>query len=175
MAAQTASAPTVSKGAVISLREITKQNWREITDLCILPSQQGNVTNNLKSLCEAHYSEDAWVRGIYADDTPVGFLMMSIWDPEEWYSIWRFMIDHRHQKMGFGSRAIKLAIEHVKRDHPQAKLMRLMSASAEGKGSGNGKNDVDARDSPYWFYRALGFKDLTAVDENGEVEMGLEL
>ncbi|KAK9443652.1 uncharacterized protein G6M90_00g003220 [Metarhizium brunneum] len=35
--------------------------------------------NKLKSLCEAHDSEDAWVRGIDAQDTYIGFLIMSIW------------------------------------------------------------------------------------------------
>ena len=167
--------PPITKSSIITLREITKQNWREITGLTLPSSQQGNVANNVKSLCEAHYSEDAWVRGVYAGDTPVGFLMMSIWEPEEWYAVWRFMIDHRYQRMGFGARAIKLAIEYVKENHPQAKLIRLMSTSSEGKGSKNGTPAVSAGDSPYGFYKGLGFRDIGELDENEEIEMGLDL
>ncbi|KAG0244458.1 hypothetical protein BGW41_007750 [Actinomortierella wolfii] len=159
----------VTKNSTITLRLITKDNWREITELTVLPTQQGNVSTNLHSLCESHYSEDAWVRAVYADETPVGFLMMSLWDPEDWYAIWRFMIDHRYQGFGFGRRAIQLAIAHVREHHPKAKMIRLMSTGPEGK------KGVDPKDSPYQFYAALGWKDISEVDEEGEIEMGLDL
>ncbi|KAF9436875.1 hypothetical protein BGZ76_002717 [Entomortierella beljakovae] len=158
-----------TKASIISLREIGKENWREITELSVSDSQVAFLASNLSSLCESHYSEDAWVRGVYADDTPVGFLMMSIWTPEEWYAVWRFMIDQRYQKLGFGRKAIQLAIEHIKTTHPEAKMIRLMSAGPDGK------KGVDAKDSPYKFYTSLGWKDISECDEDGEIEMKLDL
>ncbi|KAJ6442185.1 GCN5-related N-acetyltransferase [Purpureocillium lavendulum] len=164
-----ASPPAPTRASTVSLREINKENWRAVTQLVTLPSQAANVSTNAMSLVESHYSEDAWARAIYADDTPVGFLMMSIWDPDEWYCVWRFMIDHRYQKMGFGREAILLAIKHVRENHPQAKLMRLMSASPDGK------KGTKPEDSPYKFYAKLGFKDIAEIDERGEIEMGMDL
>ncbi|KAJ3485395.1 hypothetical protein NLG97_g6824 [Lecanicillium saksenae] len=169
------SEPIPTASSKVSLREVTKDNWRAVIDLDMLDAQRGNVSSNARSLCESHYAEDAWVRAIYADETPVGFLMMSIWDPEEWYSIWRFMIDHRYQGLGYGATAMRLAIEHVRTNHPAAKLIRLMSASPEGKSERDHKPKVDAKHSPYKFYYKLGFRDIEPIDEYGEIEMGLDL
>ena len=61
--------------------------------------------------------------GVYCGKKPVGFLMVAYncpWAskyyglPEEYYYIWRFMIDSRYQKRGFGKEALRLAIEFVK-------------------------------------------------------------
>ncbi|KAG0200511.1 hypothetical protein BGX28_006440 [Mortierella sp. GBA30] len=159
-----------TRDSTISLREINKENWREIVDLKVSDSQTEILATNLKSLCESHYAEDAWVRGIYADDTtPVGFLMMSLWAPEEWYAVWRFMIDGKYQGLGYGRRAIQLAIKHVKETYPDAKLLQLSSVGPEGR------KNVSAKDSPYKFYAGLGFKDMGGLDDLGEIDMGLDL
>ncbi len=165
----------VSKSSIVTLRVINKENWRAITQLSVLETQQGNISANAMSLCESHYSEDAWVRAIYADDTPVGFLMLSIWPPEEWYYLWRFMIDHRYQRLGFGSAAVRLAIQHVRDNHPTAKMFGLCSTGPKGKFDVPGKVDVPAEQSPYYFYRGLGFKDISELDENGQLDMGVDL
>ncbi len=167
--------PTPTATPKVSLWGITKDNWRAVIDLDMRDGQRGNVSSNARSLCESHYADDAWVRAVYADDTPVGFVMMSIWDPEAWYSIWRFMIDHRHQGRGYGAKAMRLAVEHVRANHPDAKLVRLLSASPEGKKARDGKPAVEAKDSPYRFYYKLGFRDIEPADEYGEIEMGLDL
>lgn len=164
-----------TRASPVTLREITKANFRAVIDLDMLDGQRGNVSSNARSLCEAHYSEDAWCRAVYSGDTPVGFLMMSIWDPEAWYCIWRFMIDSRYQGMGFGAAAVRLAIAHVRENHPPAKLLRLMSASPEGKDPHNGKPGVEAEYSPYQFYYKLGFRDIEPIDEWKEIEMGMNL
>ncbi|KAJ2975566.1 hypothetical protein NQ176_g5449 [Zarea fungicola] len=174
-AEQKTELPAPDSKSKISLRDISKDNWRAVIDLDLLDGQRGNVSSNARSLCEAHYSDDAWVRAVYADETPIGFLMMSIWDPEEWYAIWRFMIDHRYQGLGFGSQAMQLAIAHVRANHPGAKLIRLMSASPEGKDWRDGKPGVEAKYSPYKFYHKLGFRDIEPIDEYGEIEMGLDM
>jgi len=40
--------------------------------------QRKMVADNALSIAQAHFSENAWMRAIYADDTPVGFLMLHV-------------------------------------------------------------------------------------------------
>ncbi|KAG0032290.1 hypothetical protein BGZ82_006596 [Podila clonocystis] len=171
-----APAPAPTRNSIVTLREINKDNWREVIDLSVAESQSDILTTNLKSLCESHYTEDAWPRAIYADDTMVGFLLLSIWPVEDWYGVWRFMIDQKYQSLGFGRQAIQLAIAHIKENHPDAKQIRLMSVGPEGrKVVAEGRTEVAAKDSPYKFYTSLGWKEISGYDEEGEVELGLDL
>ena len=66
------------RNSTINLREITGDNWRATANLRVSPSQEGNLAQNPMSMLEAHYSEDAWMRAVYADETLVGFLMMAV-------------------------------------------------------------------------------------------------
>ncbi|KAM3510348.1 hypothetical protein MY11210_005966 [Beauveria gryllotalpidicola] len=59
--------PTASSH--ISLREITAHNFRAVIDLDMGDGQRGNVSSNARSLCEAHYSPDAWVRAVLRPTT----------------------------------------------------------------------------------------------------------
>ncbi|KAF9209572.1 hypothetical protein CPC16_009508 [Podila verticillata] len=158
-----------NRDSIVTLREITKENWRDVTTLSVAESQTDILASNLKSLCESHYTEDAWPRAIYADDTLVGFLMLSIWPIEDWYGVWRFMIDQKYQAQGYGRKAIQLAIAYIKEHHPEAKQIRLMTIGPKGR------KGVAAKDSPYKFYASLGWKEISEYDEDGEVEMGLDL
>ncbi|KAF9380418.1 hypothetical protein CPB97_008360 [Podila verticillata] len=163
----TSALPT--RDSTVTLREITKDNWRDVIALSVADSQTAILASNLKSLCESHYAEDAWTRAIYAENTVVGFLMLSISPVEDWYAVWRFMIDQKYQAQGYGRKAIRLAIAYIKEHHPEAKQIRLMSTRPEGK------KGVAAKDSPYKFYASLGWKEISGDDEDGEVEMGLDL
>ena len=109
--------------AVITLREITKENLSQILDLKVSKEQENFVASNAVSIAQAHfYPEIAWFRAIYADETPVGFIMLED-DPTNFtYSLWRFMIDARFQNCGFGQRALELAIKYVK-TRPGAKVL----------------------------------------------------
>ena len=62
----------------LTLKEITSKNWRDIVKLSVTEKQKKFVAPNVYSIVEAHYSDHAWFRAIYADDTPVGFIMVSI-------------------------------------------------------------------------------------------------
>lgn len=92
-----------TKDAPITLREITKETLREVLMLKVAPEQERFVASNAVSIAQAHFHpEVAWFRAIYADETPVGFLMVEDdLDKPEVY-LWRFMIDHRFQKLGYG-------------------------------------------------------------------------
>ena len=98
----------------ISLREITRDTFFEICQLSVSPDQKLHIDTVAESLAEANFHDSAWFRAVYADDTPVGFVMLDDRPLEARYYLWRFMIDARYQGMGFGGKAMDLVIGHVK-------------------------------------------------------------
>ena len=172
----------------ISLREITESNWRAVANLRLPPHQAGNLAPNPMSMCEGHYSEDAWIRAVYAADianttdvadttdsinslSPIGFLMLALWPPTSGYYIWRLMIAAPYQGKGYGRDIVRAAIEYVRETYPEAKRLGVMSTPKEGcvaKG-------VKAEDSPFCFYEKLGFRQTEEPDEDGEVMMEVDL
>lgn len=144
----------LTEDAVVSLREVTKDNLWEILRLKVKPGQEKFVASNATSIAEAHYEEKAWFRAIYADDTPVGFLMLYD-DPETTdYFLWRLMIDGRYQKLGFGERATRLLIDYV-RALPGATELLVSYVPQEG--------------SPEPFYTRLGFVHTGEVHDGEKV------
>ena len=143
--------------AVVTLREITQENLYEILELQVTKNQENFVASNAVSLAEAHfYPEIAWFRAIYADETPVGFIMLEDDPANSLYHLWRFMIDARFQKCGYGRSALELAIEHVKM-RPGAKALSTSYFPGEG--------------SPGKFYEKMGFTYTGEKDEDGELIM----
>ena len=146
--------------APITLREITKENLREIFRLKVAPDQERFVAPNAVSIAQAYFDRDvAWFRGIYADDTPVGFVMLHDEPAERKYYLWRFMVDHRYQGLGYGARALTQVIEYV-RGRPGAH--EFLTSVVPGDGS------------PGSFYEKLGFVFTGDIDE-GERVMRLSL
>ena len=140
----------ITKDATISFRRITS---RTVWDVCELsetlsPEQRGMIADNGSSIAEAHFSENAWFRAIYANETLVGFIMLHIGaDHDEGILypgafLWRFMIAGPHQKLGFGRQAIALLIHDLR--YQGYKEIRV------GYGIGPG--------SPEPFYKSLGFE-----------------
>lgn len=149
-----------SPDAVVTLREITKDTVRSILRLKVASHQEGFVASNAYSIAQAHFEpEAAWFRAIYADETPVGFLMLEDDPVNQEYSLWRFMIDERFQGLGFGKRALWLLIDHV-RTRPGAKA--LLTSCVPGEGS------------PCPFYEKNGFVYTGDVDDE-ELVMRLDL
>jgi diamine N-acetyltransferase len=154
--------PTVTRDATVTMREITAATVNTILKLKVAPTQEQFVANNAVSIAQAHFSNHAWFRAIYADETPVGFLMLHD-EPEgaegPVYYLWRFMIDARYQKLGFGRQAIQLLIAHV-RTRPNATELLLSYVPQAG--------------GPQPFYESLGFVH-TGREDDGELEMRLTL
>jgi diamine N-acetyltransferase len=134
---------TVGRDAVVSLRPITRDNARAITRLKVAPDQEQFVASNAVSLAQAHFEKYAWHRAIYADETPVGFIMLYDNPAEAEYFLWRLLVDQRYQHMGFGRQAIALLIDYVK-TRPGATELKVSHGEGEG--------------SPAPFYASLGFE-----------------
>jgi diamine N-acetyltransferase len=149
----TAAKPTVS------LREVTAETVRAVCRLEVRPEQRGFVAPNAVSIAQAYFEPRAWFRAVYADDTPVGFVMLHD-DPEapEYY-LWRFMIAAEHQGKGYGREALDLVVDYV-RSRPRATV--LLSSYVPGD------------EGPGEFYRRYGFTETGEVDED-ELVIQLEL
>ena len=148
-----------TKDSVVTLREVTEDTVRTICNLSATEDQRRFVAPNAVSIAQAHFSKHAWFRAIYAGETPVGFLMLEDQPEKPEYYLWRMMIDARHQRLGFGRRAIELLVEHV-RTRPRA--IELLTSVAQEEGG------------PQAFYERLGFA-LTGEYEEGEAMMRLSL
>jgi len=150
---------SVDHNASVTLREITAETLRGILTLEVEPEQDDLVAPNAVSIAQAHFSEHAWFRAIYADEIPVGFVMLHDEPEKPEYYLWRFMIDARYQKLGFGRRALQLLIEHVK-TRPNATELFL--------------SYVPKETGPKKFYEKLGFVH-TGKEDDGELEMKIDL
>ena len=149
----------VRRESVITLRKITEDTVMIICDLKVTDRQQKFVAPNAVSIAQAYFSENAWFRAIYADDTPVGFLMLDKNPKKPEYYLWRLMIDEKYQRMSFGYKAMALLIDYV-RTLPRA--TELLTSCVPGE------------EGPEEFYRKLGFERTGEMD-GIEVVMRLPL
>ena len=134
---------TPGPDAVISLRPVTNENLRDVLNLKVAPHQEQFVASNAVSLAQAHFNAAAWYRAIYADETPVGFIMLSDDPATPEYFLWRLLIDQRFQRRGYGQQAIALLMDYVK-ERPG--VTELLVSHGQGDGS------------PAPFYAKLGFE-----------------
>jgi diamine N-acetyltransferase len=160
----------VTRCSAVSLREITSENFRAVLNLKVKPHQQRFIATNDRSIAEAHFSNEAWYRAIYADEMPVGFVMLAdeslanIPGPRCCF-LWRFMIDARYQRMGFGRKAMDLLVEHV-RSHPCATFFNLTYIP--------GNIDVEKFFLDYGF-RKVEPGSITGIIVCGEIELAIDL
>lgn len=151
--------PPVDRSATVTLRPITDDNLRAVLRLKVGPEQEQFVASNPVSLAQAHFEKYAWYRAIYADETPVGFMMLYDDPVKPVYFLWRLMIDARYQGNGFAWRAVQLLIDYV-RTRPGASELLVSHGQGEG--------------SPAPFYARLGFE-YTGAEDDGELVMRLPL
>jgi diamine N-acetyltransferase len=106
---------------VVRLVEITAENRSAVTSLSVSAAQEAYVTGVPESLEEAAASPEAgpWYRAVYVDDTPVGFVMLSIPVPprDDRYPfdvfLWRLLIDERFQRRGFGAGTLDAVVAEL--------------------------------------------------------------
>ena len=147
--------------AQVTLREVTSETVHQICRLSdtLTPPKKFMVAPNAVSMAEAYFNPHAWFRAIYADETPVGFLMLYDSPEEKKYFLWRFMIAGPHHAKGFGRRAIELLADYV-RSRPGATVLETSCGQGDG--------------SPEGFYQELGFRRNGKMFDD-EVGMTLEL
>jgi len=160
------AANTMNATPDIHFRRITATTMDRICELSetLSPAQRTMVADNVRSIAQAHFSPSAWMRAIYAGDTPIGFIMTHTGpDHEDGFDcpgvfLWRFMIAGPYQGKGYGKRALETLIQHLK-----AMGIPLLYTSCE-QGEGG----------PERFYRKLGFVP-TGDRYDDEIELVLHL
>jgi GNAT superfamily N-acetyltransferase len=151
----------------ITLREITGDNRGAVLALRTTPAQEQFVSTVAYSLTEAEENPEGnpWLRAVYADEQPVGFVMLS-WNvppaPPEiigpWF-LWKIVIDRRHQGRGYGAATVRLVADLVRAEG----ATELVTSYVAEEGG------------PAGFYERLGFTPTGDLDDSGEVIVGLPL
>jgi diamine N-acetyltransferase len=149
----------VGSNAEVTLREVTKDTVYAVCSLQVAEHQREYVAKNAFSIAQAHFEPKAWFRAIYADETPVGFLMLSDDPDAPEYFLWRLMVDAAYQGNGFGRRAIELLVAYVRTRPAASELLVSYHPGSH---------------SPRDFYLKQGFRDTGRVEE-GEVVLSLPL
>jgi diamine N-acetyltransferase len=145
--------------AAVTLREVTAETVRAVCALEVAPAQRRYVAPNAVSIAQAHFEPKAWFRAVYADEEPVGFVMLHEDTEKPEYFLWRFMVAAEHQGKGYGRRALDLVVEHV-RSLPGARVL--------------GSSFVPGEQGPKAFYLRYGFVETGELDE-GEHVIQLDL
>jgi diamine N-acetyltransferase len=153
--------------SAVTLREVTDGNRHAVLAVRVAPTQKRFVGTVAGALIDAEEIPEGnpWYRAIYADDQPVGFVMLS-WNvtPEPpriigpWF-LWKLLIDERHQRRGFGRETVLLVADIVRRNG----AAELLTSCVQGD------------EGPEAFYRRIGFRLTGERDENGEIILALDL
>lgn len=113
---------------MLRLEKVNGKNVWDILKLRVSGAQEGFVAGNDISIIEAYIAitanGHAFPFGVYAGDTPVGFLMVGFGADDDWedapsiargnYNLWRLMIDQRFQGRGYGREALRLVLEFIR-------------------------------------------------------------
>ena len=145
----------------ITLREITEDNVDSVLALRTTPDQERFVSSVTDSLTEAAENPQGnpWIRAVYADGQPVGFVMLS-WNVEPqppdiigpWF-LWKLLIDHRHQGKGYGQEVVRQIVGLVRGQG----ATELLTSHVPGDGG------------PAGFYARLGFVPTGELDPEGVI------
>ncbi|MCR6463431.1 GNAT family N-acetyltransferase [Bacillus paranthracis] len=101
----------------IYLKPIDKNNWEEAIRLSVKKEQQTLIASNLYSIAEVQFLDDFYAKGVYLDETMIGFTMFGIDSDDNNYWIYRLMIDKKFQGKGIGKQAIHLVIDEIRRNN----------------------------------------------------------
>lgn len=95
----------------IILEPLSKENWEQCANLQVSDSQKENLPTNLHSIAELQFYPQTKAFAIKDDSDLVGFLTCGI--PEDYSApkIFRFMIEKKFQRQGYGAAALKKVVK----------------------------------------------------------------
>lgn len=143
---------------MVHLEQVTKDNLDAVLMLEVNDSQKGYVSSAAESLAQAYvYQKTAFPFAVYNDDRVVGFIMMGYYEKKKYYTLWKLMIDRRHQGRDYGKAALELGIAFLKE---RFRAKEIYTGVIPGNSTAKS------------LYRSVGFED-TGLFENGMEEMRL--
>lgn len=141
--------------ADVTLRDVTRDNWKECVALKVADGQAGFVAPNLWSLVEARFETHCVPQAVYDGGTMVGFTMYAVEEGTGW--LIRLMVDAAHQGRGLGRAATWEVIRRLRADPA---VVRIRLSCVQGNEGAAG------------LYRSLGFVETGEMEHN-EVIMEL--
>ena len=147
----------------IELIDLSEDNINHCLDLKVASDQTQFIASNLDSWKAAKEDEQvARPFAISCDGKFVGFTMFAFdvnyEDPNDRYWLWRFMIDERYQRKGYGTAALQEIIRYFK-DHGANNIRLSTKASNTNALS---------------LYRKAGFRETGELNEE-EIVLQLDL
>jgi len=118
---------------VLSIQEVTRENWRTSLCLSVFPEQQKFIADYVPiaaiALAKAYIRPGGlvWVPyAFYANGEMVGFTELA-YEPGSLdnYWIFHFFIDCHYQGRGYGKEAISLLLQFIRDHHPQCQALQL--------------------------------------------------
>lgn len=139
---------------MVQLKEITKDNLDEVLRLSVAEHQKLFVSTTADSLAQAYvYRDTAFPFAVYADEKPVGFIMLGYYESRKQYTLWKFLIDKEHQGKGYGKEALKQGITYLKEQFDAKEIYTGVSLGNEAaKG----------------LYKSMGFTETGLIEEGME-------
>ena len=144
---------------MIQLKPVTRENLDAVLGLAVSEGQEGFVSTTAESLAQAYvYAETAFPFAVYDGQEVVGFIRMGYYDAKQYYTLWKLLIDRKHQRKGYGRKALEQGIAFLKE---RFRVTEIYTGVAPG--------NTAAKE----LYRSMGFRD-TGVFENNMEELRLE-
>ena len=151
----------------VSLREIDERNRAAVLALQVAPEQERFVGSVQDALDDAvdYPQANPWYRAVYADEQPVGFVMLSWNVPPQppdiigpWF-LWKILIDRNRRHLDYGTEAVRLIADLIRAEG----ATELLTSYVPEDGG------------PAGFYRRLGFTPTGEFDRAGEPIVRLPL
>lgn len=139
----------------MELVKITAENWKDAVFLTTdperkTPLEEQWIANNAFSLLQSLYEPDWDCRLLTEEGTPVGFVFYGYWRERQHYLLCRYMIDVDFQKKGYGTKALPLVVEQIRKQYGCRDV--YVSVSEE--------NEAALR-----LYRRFGFQPTEELDD----------
>lgn len=144
---------------MITLREITMDNFHDVINIKITDEDKHMVASNTYSLAEAFADKVSVPRAIYKDQTLIGFIMYDYNQKNQTGYISRLMISTNEQGKGYGTAALNIVVNELK-SIPNIKKIEISYFPSNDK----------ARKS----YAKVGFIETDEIDD-GELVAKIDL
>lgn len=135
---------------MITLQEVTKNNWINVISLSVREDQREFIATNAVSLAQLHFLDNFVAKAIYADDQLVGFALYGVDEDDGEYWIYRFMIDQKYQGHQYGRQAMLAVIEDIRSKKEPRHASITLSYEPKNQGAKQ-------------FYDKIGFQEVEGL------------
>lgn len=104
----------------MKLDDITKENWEKVIFLTTNADNRHTlgeefVASNAYSILESFYEGQWIIKSIVHEGELIGFTMYGLCEERNFYELCRLMIDRKYQGKGYGTQALSLIAEEMKK------------------------------------------------------------